>query len=87
MNVSDGSQMWGEQYNRKLSDVFAVQQEIAREVSEKLRVRLSGAEQQQLARRPTENLKAFQYYMQGVSCPSSKARVSLNPPFLSVKGQ
>ncbi len=43
----------------------AIQGEIAQEISEKLRAKLSGAERQQLAKRPTENLKAFQYYMQG----------------------
>src|SRR5262249_3302367 len=65
INAQDNSQIWGQQYNRKLADVFAVQEEIAKEISEKLRVRLTGTERQQLARRPTENLKAFEYYMQG----------------------
>jgi adenylate cyclase len=65
INAQDNSQMWGQQYNRKLADVFAVQEEIAKEVSEKLRLKLTAAEQQQLAKRPTQNLKAFQYYMQG----------------------
>jgi adenylate cyclase len=65
INAQDNSQMWGQQYNRKLADVFAVQEEIAKEVSEKLRLKLTGAEREQLAKRPTENLKAFQYYMQG----------------------
>jgi serine/threonine protein kinase/tetratricopeptide (TPR) repeat protein len=67
VDVRDNSQIWGQQYTRKLADVFAVQEEIAQEISEKLRVKLSGAERQQLARRPTENLQAFQYYMQGRS--------------------
>jgi adenylate cyclase len=67
VNVADGTEIWGQQYNRKLADVFAVQEEIAKEISEKLRLKLSGAERQQLAKRPTENLKAFQYYMQGRS--------------------
>ncbi len=67
INAEDNSQIWGQQYNRKLADVFAVQEEIAKEISDKLRVKLSSAEQQQLARRPTENLKAFQYYVQGRS--------------------
>ena len=44
VSVSDGSQIWGQQYNRKLADVFAVQEEIAREISEKLRLKLSGTE-------------------------------------------
>ncbi len=65
INAQDNSQIWGQQYNRKLADVFAVQEEIAKEISEKLRLKLTGTERQQLAKRPTENLKAFQYYMQG----------------------
>lgn len=65
IDAQDNSQIWGQQYNSNLTDVFAVQEEIAKEISEKLRLKLSGAERQQLAKRPTENLKAFQYYMQG----------------------
>ena len=64
VDTTNNHQLWGQHYDRKLEDVFAVQQEIAREISEKLRVKLSGAEQKQLAKRPTENLRAFQYYTQ-----------------------
>ena len=53
INAQDNSQIWGQQYNRKLADVFAVQEEIAKEISEKLRLKLTGAERQQLAKRPT----------------------------------
>src|SRR5262249_46943951 len=74
VKVSDGTELWGQQYNRKLADVFALQEEIAKEISEKLRLKLSGAERQQLAKRPTENLKAFQYYMQGRSSAQRRTR-------------
>jgi adenylate cyclase len=77
INTQDNSQMWGQQYNRKLADVFAVQEEIAKEVSEKLRLKLTAAERQQLAKRPTENLKAFQYYMQGRSYTQRRTREDL----------
>jgi eukaryotic-like serine/threonine-protein kinase len=77
VNVSDGTELWGQQYNRKVADVFAVQEEIAKEISEKLRLKLSGAERQQLAKRPTENLKAFQYYMQGLSFAQRRTREDL----------
>ena len=77
VNVADGTELWGQQYNRKLPDVFAVQEEIAREISEKLRLKLTGAEKQQLAKRPTENLKAFQYYMQGRSYINRRTREDL----------
>src|SRR5216110_1382102 len=77
VNVSDGTELWGQQYNRKVADVFAVQEEIAKEISENLRLRLSGAERQKLAKRPTENLKAFQYYMQGLSFAQRRTREDL----------
>jgi TolB-like protein/lipoprotein NlpI len=77
INAQDNSQIWGQQYNRRLADVFSVQEEIAKEISEKLRLKLTGAERQQLAKRPTENLKAFQYYMQGRSYAQRSTREDL----------
>jgi eukaryotic-like serine/threonine-protein kinase len=77
VNVSDGTELWGQEYNCKVAGVFAVQEEIEKEISEKLRLKLSGAERQQLAKRPTENLKAFQYYMQGLSSAQRRTREDL----------
>ena len=77
INAQDNSQMWGQQYTRKLADVFAVQEEIAKEVSQKLRLKLTGAEQEQLAKRPTENLKVFQYYMQGRAAAQRRTNADL----------
>ncbi len=77
VDLRDNRQIEGWKYNRKLADVFAVQEEIAREISEKLRLKLSGAERQQLAKRPTENLKAFQYYMQGRAYAQRRTREDL----------
>ena len=69
--------LWSEKYNRKIADVFAVQEEIASDVSEKLRIRLTGSERELLAKRSTENLKAFQYYMQGRSHVHRRTREDL----------
>ena len=65
VDVADGSQLWGEQYNRGLSDVFKLQEEIAHEVSEKLRIRLTGEERLRLAKRHTENSEAYHLYLKG----------------------
>jgi serine/threonine protein kinase/Flp pilus assembly protein TadD len=77
INAQDNRQIWGQQYNRRLADVFAVQEELAKEISEKLRLRLTGVERQQLAKRSTEDLKAFQYYMQGRAYVHRNAREDL----------
>ncbi len=63
VDARDNSHIWGEQYSRKLADVLAVQQEISREVVEKLRLRLTGEEQQRLAKQPTRNSEAYQLYL------------------------
>ena len=60
-----GTQLWGEQYSRDASDIFAVQEEIAQEITEKLRLKLSGAERRRLTRRYTENMEAYHAYLKG----------------------
>ncbi|HEX8098249.1 MAG TPA: serine/threonine-protein kinase, partial [Pyrinomonadaceae bacterium] len=65
IDVEDGSQLWGEQYKRKFSDIFEVQEEISREISEKLQLRLTGEERKRVARRPTENAEAYKLYLKG----------------------
>ena len=65
VDATTGAQLWGEEYERKVSDVLSVKQAIAREVMEKLRWRLSGEEQQRLVRRDTTNAEAYQLYLRG----------------------
>jgi eukaryotic-like serine/threonine-protein kinase len=65
-DVISNRQLWGEQYNRKLSDILEVQQNISREISEKLRLKLTGTEEEQLAKRPTDNNEAYRLYLLGV---------------------
>jgi len=65
MDVTDGSELWGEQYNRKLADILAVQEDIAREITYKLRLQLKGEEEKRLARHFTENTEAYQLYLKG----------------------
>ncbi len=61
----DNKQLWGEQYNRKLSDALAIQKEIAQTVSEHLRPRLSGAQAQQLAKGGTSSPQAYELLLRG----------------------
>ena len=65
VNVTDGSQLWGEQYSRHLDDIFAVQEEISNVISDKLRLKVSGKEKKQLSKRHTENTEAYQLYLKG----------------------
>jgi TolB-like protein/Flp pilus assembly protein TadD len=65
LDVVDGAQIWGERYNRKLTDIFEVQEEIAAEISEKLRVKLNSADRKRINKRYTENFEAYQLYLKG----------------------
>ncbi|MGH2619502.1 MAG: tetratricopeptide repeat protein, partial [Anaerolineales bacterium] len=65
VSVDDGSQLWGRQYSRKFSDILTLQDEIAREVSEKLGLRSTVEQQKRLAKRSTENTEAYQLYLKG----------------------
>jgi TolB-like protein/DNA-binding winged helix-turn-helix (wHTH) protein/Tfp pilus assembly protein PilF len=59
-------QLWGEQYSRRAADIQAVEEEIARTISEKLRLRLTGAQERRLTKRATENARAYQLYLSGL---------------------
>jgi serine/threonine protein kinase/Flp pilus assembly protein TadD len=65
MDVATGSQLWGEQYSRRLSDTAGLEQEIATEISEKLQLRLSAEERSKLTQHSTQNTEAYQLYLKG----------------------
>jgi eukaryotic-like serine/threonine-protein kinase len=65
-DVQNGRQIWGEQYNRKLSNLVSVQQQLAADIYDRLRPKLEGDRQKLLSKRPTENVEAYQLYLQGL---------------------
>ncbi|MCM3869883.1 MAG: winged helix-turn-helix domain-containing protein, partial [Pyrinomonadaceae bacterium] len=65
VDVANGWQLWGESYDRGSGAIFEVQDEIARQISAALRLRLSGEEKRHLARHPTRSTEAYQCYLKG----------------------
>jgi serine/threonine protein kinase/Tfp pilus assembly protein PilF len=65
VDVGNGRQVWGEQYNRNFGDVFEVQDDIASEISTKLEVKLTNEEKKNLYKRQTQNTDAYQLYLKG----------------------
>ena len=65
VDTQDNTQLWGEQYSRQPDEILALQEDIAREISDKLRLQLSGEEQAQLAKQGTTNPEAYQAYLRG----------------------
>jgi len=65
VNVADGYHLWSERYDRELEDVFAIQDDIARAITDKLQVTLVAGEAGRLVRPPTESLEAYDLYLKG----------------------
>jgi TolB-like protein/Tfp pilus assembly protein PilF len=65
IDARDNRQLWSEQYNRKATDMLAVQQEVAQAVSEQLHLKLSGTQEQKLTKRDTVNPQAYELVLQG----------------------
>jgi len=72
VDVANDAQLWGGHFNRKVEDIFEVQEELARQISENLRLRLTPEDEKRLAKRPTQNRDAYQFLL--------KAQYHLNKP-------
>jgi TolB-like protein/Tfp pilus assembly protein PilF len=65
INAATDAHLWAETYDRKLTDIFAVESEIAKTIAETLQAKLSGAEKNAIAKAPTENPEAYEFYLKG----------------------
>jgi serine/threonine-protein kinase len=65
VDSDDGAQIWSGQFSHPLTDVFVIEEEISREISEHLRLKLTGEEKKRIVRRYTENSDAYQAYLKG----------------------
>ena len=63
IDVAQESQLWGHQYTRNVTDILTLQETIAREISEALKLKLSGTDKKKLTKRPTENTGAYEDYL------------------------
>ena len=68
INVSDGYHVWSERYDRELEDVFAIQDEIARTIANRLKLKLTTAQDAALANRQTDDIEAYELYLHGKHC-------------------
>jgi TolB-like protein/Tfp pilus assembly protein PilF len=67
IKAANDSHLWADTFDRKLIDVFFVESEVARAIAEKLRVHLTGHEEQVIAAKPTENVEAYDAYLRGLA--------------------
>jgi len=70
INAQNDAHVWADTYDRKLTDIFAVETEIAKSIAEQLQARLTGHEQEALALKPTSNPEAYDAYLRGLAAES-----------------
>jgi tetratricopeptide (TPR) repeat protein len=78
INAKNDSHLWAEKYDRKLTDVFGVESEIAKAIADTLQAKLNGAEQKALSARPTESTEAHQLYLRGRYVMEKRTPADLN---------
>src|SRR5881227_270565 len=67
INAANDSHLWADTFDRKLTDIFSVESEVAKVVAEQLRAKLSGQEQELIAAKPTDNPQAYDAYLRGLA--------------------
>jgi TolB-like protein/class 3 adenylate cyclase/Flp pilus assembly protein TadD len=78
IKAANDSHLWADIYDRKLTDIFAVESEVAKAIAEQLRAKLSGQEEQVLANRPTENSEAHDAYLRGLAYTLKSGNTAAN---------
>src|SRR5437016_3564714 len=67
IRAADDSHLWAETFDRKLTDIFSVESEVAKAIADKLQAKLTGQEEQVIAARPTDNPEAYDAYLRGLA--------------------
>jgi TolB-like protein/Flp pilus assembly protein TadD len=80
VNAQTDSHLWADTYDRKLTDIFGVESEIAKRIADSLQAKLTGREEQALAVKPTNNAEAYDAYLRGLAF-DARASVSGFPDF------
>jgi serine/threonine protein kinase/tetratricopeptide (TPR) repeat protein len=65
VNVRDGYHLWAERFDRLVEDIFDVQNEVSQKIADALKISLTNSEKQLLAKKPTDDLRAYDFYLQG----------------------
>jgi TolB-like protein/Tfp pilus assembly protein PilF len=78
IKAANDSHLWADTFDRKLTDIFSVESEVAKAVADQLRAKLTGEEEQLLAAKPTENLEAYDAYLRGLAYSLKTANTTAN---------
>src|SRR5437016_4733920 len=78
IKAANDSHLWADTFDRKLTDIFSVESEVAKAIAEQLRAHLSGREEQEIAAKPTDNVEAYDAYLRGLAYTLKTATTPAN---------
>src|SRR6266496_631599 len=78
IKAANDSHLWGDTFDRKLTDIFSVESEVAKAIAEQLRAKLTGQEEQVIAAKPTDNPQAYDAYLRGLAYSLKTANTPAN---------
>jgi TolB-like protein/Tfp pilus assembly protein PilF len=78
IKAANDSHLWAETFDRKLTDIFSVESEVAKAIAEQLRAKLTGQEEQVIAAKPTDNPEAYDAYLRGLAYTLKAANTPAN---------
>src|SRR5215470_12843828 len=78
IKAANGSHLWADTFDRKLTDIFSVESEVAKNIADQLRAKLTGQEEQVIAAKPTDNPEAYDAYLRGLAYTLRAANTPAN---------
>src|SRR5258707_5396878 len=78
IKAANDSHLWADTFDRKLTDIFSVESEVAKAIADQLRAKLTGEEEQVIAAKPTENTEAYDAYLRGLAYSVKTADTTAN---------
>src|SRR5437867_5377311 len=78
INEANDSHLWADTFDRKITDIFSVESEVAKAIAEQLRAKLTGQEEQAIAAKPTDNVEAYDAYLRGLAYTLKTADTTSN---------
>ena len=76
IDVRNGFHLWAERFDRLIEDIFDVQNEVSQKIAGSLKISLSDSEKESLAKKPTDDLRAYDFYMRGRELLSLRGRMN-----------
>ena len=83
IDASNDMPIWAQQYNNKVIDVFSLQNTVAKKIAEAIKAKVTPAELQQINKKPTENILAYDYYLKGLENQNEQSEAGLNKAILN----